>query len=342
MKQTLLILLAVVLLPNTALAQVDNWADRALNRIANPPLGLPPVAQPHDNPATKDKIILGRKLFFDRRLSRQNTISCAMCHIPEQGFGNDKIPVTVGFSGQFLRRNAPTIFNVAYNRTLFHDGRDNALETQVYGPFLSPDEMANPSVGWLLQTVSGLEDYWGMFEKAFGEPVNAQNLGQALAVYQRTILSANSAFDKSQYGGQEDALSVAARTGLKLFKGKAGCVRCHVIKNDSAVFTDQKFHLTGIGVGSKKDLGRMEVTGLKSDRYRFKTPSLRNIALTAPYMHDGSLPTLAKVIAFYNKGPAPTLPRLKLSVRERNALVAFLESLTGDNVAELISETPAQ
>ncbi len=346
MKQTLLILLAVVLLPNTALAQVDaqvnSWADRALNRIANPPLGLPPVVQPQNNPATKDKIILGRKLFFDRRLSRENKLSCVMCHIPKQGFGNDKIPVTVGFSGKFLRRNAPTIFNVAYQRTLFHDGRDNALETQIYGPFLSPDEMANPSVGWLLQTVSGLEDYWGVFEKAFGEPVNAQNLGQALAAYQRTILSANSPFDKWQYGGQKDAFSVAALTGLKLFKGKAGCVRCHVIKNDSAVFTDQKFHLTGIGVGSKKDLGRMEVTGLKSDRYRFKTPSLRNIALTAPYMHDGSLPTLAKVVAFYNKGPAPTLPRLKLSVRERNALVAFLKSLTGDNVAELISETPAQ
>jgi len=342
MKQTLPILLAVVLLPHTALAQTDNWADRALNRIAKPPLGLPPVVQPRDNPATKDKIILGRKLFFDRRLSRQNTISCAMCHIPKQGFGNDKIPVTVGFSGQFLRRNAPTIFNVAYQRTLFHDGRDNALETQVYGPFLSPDEMANPSVGWLLQTVSGLEDYWGMFEKAFGQPVNAKNLGQALAAYQRTILSANSAFDKWQYGGQKKALSVRAIEGLQLFKGKAGCVRCHVIKKDSALFTDHKFHLTGIGVRSKKDFGRMEVTDRASDRYRFKTPGLRNIALTGPYMHDGSLPTLAKVVAFYNKGPAPNLPRLRLSIRERNALVAFLQSLTGDNVAELIDETTAQ
>ncbi len=342
LKRAMMILFFGVIAPGAVSAQSDKWSDRALNRLNNPPLGLPPVPQPKDNIATKEKIILGRKLFFDRRLSRGNTLSCAMCHIPDQGFGNDKIPTTVGFPGRFLRRNAPTIFNVAYQRNMFHDGRDNKLETQIFGPFLSPEEMANPSVGWLLQTIGGLEDYWGMFEKAFGEPVNARTLGHALAAYQRTILSANAPFDKWQYGNKKNALSKLAVEGLLLFKGKAGCSRCHVIKKDSALFTDQKFHLTGIGTDSKNDLGRMEVTGLESDRHRFKTPGLRNIAITGPYMHDGSLTTLTEVVSFYNKGSAKTLPPLKLNQREKKALVEFLENLTGDNVNELINDAQAR
>lgn len=321
-----------------AFAQSDEWADRALKRLENPPLGLPAMIQPKDNPASKNKIILGRKLFFDRRLSRENSLSCAMCHIPEQGFGNDQVPTTVGFSGRFLKRNAPTSFNVAYQRTMFHDGRDNSLETQIYGPFLATDEMANPSVGWLLQTIGGLEGYWGLFEKAFSAPVNAHNLGQALAAYQRTILSANSPFDKWKYGRQKNALGKRAIQGLKLFKGKAGCVRCHRIKKDNALFTDHKFHKTGIGLGNKKDLGRMEATGIEKDRHSFKTPGLRNIALTGPYMHDGSLTSLAEVIAFYNKGPTKSLRPLHLSQNEQKALVVFLKNLTGDNVTQLISE----
>jgi cytochrome c peroxidase len=373
--KTIPILLASLLLVYPV--QASDWAERALKRIATPPLGLPELHQPADNHATTDKIILGRKLFFDRRLSRNKTMSCAMCHVPEQGFGNNELATPIGVEGRSLKRNAPTILNVAYHRTMFHDGRDNALETQIYGPFLSNLEMANPSVGWLLQTIGGLEDYWGMFEKAFGEPVNARNLGAAIAAYQRTVLSANSSFDKWQYGGQKTALSEQAVQGLKLFKGKAACIRCHLIGKTSALFTDHKFHNTGIGVKSdiqapadrgpvqveispgvtvplprrsveavgekhQKDLGRLEVTNRPSDLYRFKTPILRNVAVTAPYMHDGSLRTLAEVVAFYNNGPSKALKPLHLSKKEQQALVAFLKSLTGDNINELIGEARSQ
>jgi len=334
--QTLLIFLALLLLANSV--QSQDWSKRALIRINNPPLGLPAVPQPKANIATAEKIALGRKLFFDRRLSASGSISCGFCHKPEQGFTDNDQATPIVTQGRPIRRNAPTIFNVAYQRTLFHAGRDPMLETQIFGPLLDKAEMANPSVGWLLQTISGLEDYWGMFEKAFGQSVNANNLGQALAAYQRTILSANSPFDKWQYGNQKQALRVAAIRGLELFKGRAGCVRCHLIGKDFALFTDHKFHNTGTGSKTKADIGRMGVTGNQTDKYRFKTPSLRNITLTAPYMHDGSLNSLAEVVAFYNKGPAKTLKPLNLTETEQADLVAFLNSLTGDNVAELVEE----
>lgn len=338
LKHTVLILISILLLSNGALAQTKDWSQRALNRIANPPLGLPPVPEPKTNKASVEKIALGRKLFFDIRLSRNGAISCALCHIPEQGFGDYDVATPVDTEGRSARRNSPTIFNVAYHSTLFHDGRDTSLETQIYGPFLDKAEMANPSIGWLLQTIAGLEDYWGLFEKAFGQRIDANNLGQALAAYQRSILSANSPFDKWQYGNQKQALGADAIRGLKLFKGKAGCVRCHLIGKDHALFTDHKFHNTGAGLKIKADFGRMEVTDEDVDIFRFKTPILRNVALTAPYMHDGSLQTLAAVVAFYNKGPAKALPALNLSSKEQADLVAFLNQLTGDNVAELIEE----
>lgn len=365
------------MLVGAASAGPSKWAERALQRIANPPLGLPPVIQPKGNLATAEKIELGRKLFFDRRLSRNNTMSCAICHIPEQGFGNYELATPIGVEGRSLKRNAPTIFNVAYHRNMFHDGRDTSLETQVFGPFLAEVEMANPSVGWLLQTIGGLEGYWGKFENAFGEPVNAKNLGDAIASYQRTVLSANSPFDKWQFGNEKGALSALAIQGLKLFKGKAKCARCHIIAKNNAIFTDHRFHNTGIGltgdvtrpaekgpvsveiepgvtvplprasvnaVGEthQKDLGRMEVTERPADLYKFRTPILRNVALTAPYMHDGSLTTLEQVVAFYNKGPSKTLKPLHLRKIEQRALVEFLKSLTGDNVEELINEARGQ
>jgi len=338
LKQIVLILISALLLSNGALAQSQDWSQRALNRIANPPLGLPLVPEPKTNKATVEKISLGRKLFFDARLSRNGAISCAFCHNPEQGFGDNDLATPIDTKGRSARRNSPTIFNVAYQRTMFHDGRDTSLETQIYGPFLDKAEMANPSIGWLLQTITGLEDYWGLFEKAFGQPINANNLGQALAAYQRSLLSANSPFDKWQYGGQKQALSADAIRGLELFKGKAGCARCHLIEKDHALFTDHKFHNTGAGLKIKADFGRMEVTDEEADIFRFKTPILRNIALTTPYMHDGSLQTLAEVVSFYNKGPAKILAPLHLNKTEQADLVAFLNQLTGDNVAELIGK----
>ena len=184
----------------------DDWADKALERIKNPPLGLPAVPVPADNPVTVEKLRLGKKLFFDQRLSKGNTMSCALCHLPDQGFGITGLPTTVGVAGKFLKRNAPSIFNTAYQKNLFHDGRETSLENQIFGPLLSPLEMGNPSIGWVLQTINGLEDYWGKFEKAFGDPVNVRNLGQAIATYERSIISANSPFDKWLYGKDENAL----------------------------------------------------------------------------------------------------------------------------------------
>jgi cytochrome c peroxidase len=352
---------------------------QALARTATPPLGLPPVPVPDENPPTAAKIRLGRKLFFDRRLSHNNTMSCAMCHVPEQGFTVNELAQAVGVEGQSLRRNSPTLFNVGYMRSLFHDGRETSLETQVLGPMLARDEMANPSMGYLVEKIKRLDDYAGLFERAFQRGPSVETIGQALASYERTLLVADSAFDRWYYGKQPNALSPQAQAGFRLFMGQAGCVACHTITDRDALFTDQAFHNTGLGwytsmVRSKRadptrvelapgvfaelapevmasvgdppqpDLGRYEVTLDPADRWRYKTPSLRNVALTAPYMHDGSLSSLEEVVRFYNRGGQPhafldpLIRPLHLTEDDIAALVAFLESLTGSTVAELIAE----
>ncbi|MGE0487215.1 MAG: cytochrome-c peroxidase [Gammaproteobacteria bacterium] len=371
--------LGVVALATLAADAVDERDARALARVAEPPLGLPEVPVPVDNPLTAAKVALGRKLFFDRRLSHNRTMSCAMCHIPEQGFTNNEVTTPVGVRGRSLPRNAPTTYNVAYQRTLFHDAREASLENQVFGPLLSPDEMANPSVGFLLETITGASDYSGLFEAAFGASANVLNIGEALASYQRTVLSGNSPFDRWHFGGERDAVSAAAKRGYGLFTGKAGCVACHAIGERDALFTDHGLHNTGVGyvlvsrpverraavdvelmpgvvvplklkrgpaggAPREKDLGRMGITDDPRDLQAFKTPSLRNVALTAPYMHDGSLRTLAEVVRFYrdggtpNPGLDPLLRPLALDDDEVAALVTFLESLSGDNVDELTAD----
>jgi cytochrome c peroxidase len=325
------------------------------------------------------KIRLGRKLFFDRRLSRNNTMSCAMCHVPEQGFTVNELAQAVGIEGRSLRRNAPTLLNVAYMSPLFHDGRETSLETQVISPLLAPNEMANPSMGYLVEKIRQLDDYAGMFAQAFQRGPSVETIGQALASYERTLLAANSPFDRWYYGKQPDALSPQAQAGFRLFTGKAGCVTCHPISAHAALFTDQAFHNTGLGwyndmVPARRaaptrvqlapgvftavapeviasvseppqaDLGRYEVTRAPADRWRYKTPTLRNVALTAPYMHDGSFSTLAEVIQFYNRGGYPhafldpLIRPLHLTDTEVATLVAFLESLTSDNMVELIAD----
>ncbi len=344
--------------------------EAALARIAAPPLGLPPVPVPADTPPTAARIALGRKLFFDRRLSRNGTMSCAMCHLPQQGFTNRELARPVGVEGRSLRRNAPTLLNVAYVRQLFHDGREVSLETQALAPMLDPREMANPSPGAILARLRALPDYDSLFEQAFGAGPSLDRVGQALASYQRTLLAGNSPFDRWYFGGQATALSAEAREGFRLFTGRAGCASCHTIEARFALFTDGAFHDTGVawaraGAGESviavelvpgfvvpmarqviesvgepeaPDLGRHEVTLDPDDRWRFRTPSLRNVALTGPYMHDGSLSSLRDVVEFYNRGGAPHPgqdPRVRplgLDARETAALVAFLESLTGETV----------
>ena len=362
---------------------LDDFDRRALARVRTPPLGLPPVAWPDGNPPTAAKIRLGRKLFLDRRLSRNGTLSCAMCHVPEQGFALNETRTAVGFEGKTLRRNAPTLLNVAYHGPFFHDGREPALELQPFDVFLNPDEMAAPSLGAVVGQVRSLPDYAPLFDRAFRAPPEVASIGGAIATYLRTLVAAGSPFDRWRFGKEPEALDDAAQRGFSLFTGRAGCARCHLVGTDHARLTDGRFHDTGIawantvsrgtergpvtvqlapgvqapleraavesvGAPPAPDLGRYEVTGDPADRFRIKTPGLRNVALTAPYMHDGSLSTLREVVDFYNRGAHPhdgldpAVRPLGLEAPDIDALVAFLESLTGGNVADLVRDARAE
>ncbi len=328
----------------------DDWARHALERSLHPPIGLPELKVPKSDPLTAAKIGLGAKLFFDDRLSRDNSMSCASCHVPEQGFTSNDTPTATGVGGRALRRNAPSLFNVGYMKRLFHDGREGDLSAQVWGPLLSPLEMANASPSEIIARINSLRDYRGLFQTAYGRPADARNLGQALAAYQRSLLSANAPFDRWRLFGEADAMPLSARRGFSLFTGKGGCARCHTVEDGYALFTDHQYYNTGIGAqsaaggGAMGDLGRMAVSRDLADIYRFKTPGLRNVALTAPYMHDGSIATLKDAVRFYNRGGAAnpglhaSIKPLGLNDREIDDLVAFLQALTGSNVDALISE----
>jgi cytochrome c peroxidase len=342
----------IVSSPVTAGAGVTEFDRQAVKRVASPPLGLPAVPVPDYNPVTAEKVALGRKLLFDRRLSGDGDISCGTCHAPGEGFTQNGMPLPTGHKGRPIPRNSPTLFNVAYMKTQFHDGRRPSLETQVFGPFLSPNEMGNTSLRALLAKIKSLPDYKGRFEAVFNSEPSAATVGQAIATYERTILSANSPFDRWYYGGEKGALSEKAKAGFNLFIGKAQCSVCHLVNKDYALFTDNLFHNLGIGYAKQQgedsppaDLGRFAVTKQEEDRGAFKTPSLRNIALTGPYMHNGSEPTLEATVRLYNRGGianknlSPLIVPLGLTDAEVDELVAFMESLTGDNLAELIADT---
>lgn len=345
--------------------------------VNNPPLGLPPVPVPEYNSITPEKIALGRRLFFDRRLSLNDTFSCAMCHVPEQGFTSNEMATAVGVEGRSVRRNSPTLYNVAYHNRLFHDGREENLEQQIWDPLLSRNEMANPSVGSVLGKIRSLPDYDGRFEAVFGRGPTMETVGMALASYERTLISGNSPFDRWYYGGEEDAVPEATKRGFELFTGKAGCSGCHLVGQDYALFTDDEMHNTGLGyrasmgiesptervvlapgvyvdvdreiidaVGEAPppDIGLYEITQNPHDRWKYKTPTLRNVALTAPYMHNGAFATLEEVVRFYNGGGVPNelldplIRPLGLTDAEVADLVVFLKSLTGSNVDTLVSD----
>jgi cytochrome c peroxidase len=348
------------------------------NNIANPPLGLPKFSDDIVSSTSQAKIQLGRQLFYDRRLSHNNTFSCAMCHIPEQGFSSNELSTAVGIEGRTVRRNTPTIYNVGYADILFHDGREDELEQQIWGPLLAHNEMGNPSIGYVINKLKSIEEYIQKFGIAFnGQIPNMLNIGEAFAAYERTLVSANSNFDRWFLNNEPHSMNQKAKAGYKLFSGKAQCTSCHTVNESNTLFTDQQLHNTGVGflnsmktrlktrkilvapgtwleVDSKdianssetkpNDLGYYEISGAPDDRWKYKTPSLRNIALTAPYMHNGSLSNLQQVVEFYNAGGIknelldPLIHPLNLSTEEMSNLVIFLENLTGDNVDELISD----
>lgn len=318
-------------------------------RFPPPPLGLPVVPVPADNPATPKTIELGQKLFFDNRLSFNNSISCASCHNPRLTF-TDGRSHSVGVGGKSGQRNAPTVLNAAYDKTQFWDGRAKTLEEQVGGPMANTVEMNQPHQVAVTK-LNADPQLRREFKDAFGPgPVTLGKIEQAIASFERTLVSGNSPFDRYEFGGDKHALSPAAIRGLAVFRDpkRGNCAACHLIEDKYALFTDGLFHNIGVGVndqGELTDLGRYNETKRESDKGAFKTPSLRDVALTAPYMHDGELKTLKEVVDFYaghgNSNPYldKRISAITLSGRDRQDLVEFLKSLSSEPPVNLRSSS---
>jgi cytochrome c peroxidase len=305
------------------------------------PLGLPPLPTPADNPPTAASIALGRRLFYDTALSKDNSLSCASCHDPRHGFADPK-ERSIGVGGTLGLRHAPTLVNVAYAGLLFWDGRAATLEAQAENPIADPLEM-NQSHEASVAKLKGDASYRNLFRNAFGsDEITLERVENALASFERTILSGNSAFDRYEYQGRKDALTAVQIRGLAIFMDprKGNCAACHTIGPSYALLTDGEFHNTGEGVGDNEefsDPGRFRVTKRDVDQGAFKTPTLRDVALGGPYMHDGKLKTLKDVVDFYaGKGNSNShldarMAAIELSGRERRDLVEFMKSLTGQN-----------
>lgn len=365
--------------PDAGLADFALSSSASVSAKAAADLGLPALPLPGVSavPAAPAQAELGRKLFFDRRLSVNGTMSCAMCHVPEEGFASNASQLSLGLEGVSLRRNAPSLLNVAWQALLFHDGRESLLPALVWSPLLHSDEMGNPSPAHLLARIRSWPDYAGRFEQAFaGAPPSKNTVSEALAAYLRSLVAGNSRFDQWRYRNQRDALTAQEQQGFGVFMGAGRCVACHSVAATAALFADGQFHVTGAGFKPAKtaqgtfsvalapgvfttvnaeqmvafadprgpDLGRFEITQKAADRFAFKTPSLRNVSRTAPYMHDGSLATLADVVAFYNRGGddvpgrSPLLIPLNLRADDQHALVAFLRALDSASLPDLTAQ----
>lgn len=295
------------------------------------PLGLLPIQWPEDNPYSLEKVELGKLLYFDVRLSADGSVACANCHHPKFAF-TDSSPVSTGIRGQKGGRSAPTVFNRAYSLAQFWDGRAASLEDQAKGPMANPIEMGNTHAAIVsrLQEIGG---YRALFEKAFGTPeITIDQVAKAIATFERTVLSGNSPYDRYK-AGDKKAMNRQQVRGLDVFVNKAKCDQCH----EGINFTTNAYHNLGVGMDkANPDPGRFAVTKDPKDWGAFKTPTLREIANTAPYMHDGSLKTLDDVVEFYNKGGTPNknldekIKPLHLSEQDKKDLVAFLKSLNGE------------
>ena len=344
------------------------------------PLGLPPVPIPADNPQTEDKIQLGDKLYHDARFSADGKVSCATCHAREKGF-TDNLRVSKGFNGLTGTRNAPTVINSAYFTSMFWDGREPDLEGQSKQPPINPVEGGLENHQPILQTIRDDKEYVKAFKNVFdvsAKNITMDHVAKAIASFERTIISGDSPFDRYRYGGDKTAMNAAQIRGLDIYLNKGRCVSCHVIEETQALFTDNRFH--NIGVGFKKiqdkesetaaqmlaakrkgadvditvltqanmsELGRFAVTENPTEVGAFKTPTLRNIAVTAPYMHDGSLQTLEDVVDFYNNGGRVNendpvsgflsggIRPLNLTTQEKKDLVEFMKALTSPEYQQL-------
>ncbi|MFN0107276.1 MAG: cytochrome-c peroxidase [Blastocatellia bacterium] len=362
----LLIVLAFVLSAFAMLAQ-PFYAEQLLLKLAIP-LGLPADTWsyyvPRTNPMTAAKVELGRKLFFDARLSADGKVSCSSCHDPKLAFGDAK-PLAEGIGGKVGSRNSPSLFNAMFYPNQFWDGRAEGLEDQAIQPLTNPIEMGNRSYDEVVARLRTFPEYRAEFQSVFGSDLNIARVGQAIAAYERTLVSGDSPFDRFNAGDQS-ALSDSAKRGLTVFRGRGRCSRCHTFSEAMPFFTDFQYHNTGVAMNNPhfdklsriafdavdteqskevidrlaaqpggEDLGRVRFSYVVFDIGAFRTPTLRNIALTGPYFHDGSARTLAEVVRFYNDGGKINVARewdlapLGLTEEEQRDLVKFLESLTG-------------
>lgn len=351
----------LLLLATGAIAAVDEL------ELPVPPGVLPPEI-PEDNPPTAAKLELGKKLYFDTRLSTDGTVACASCHHPAHGFADPRgQPTSAGVGGALGTRNAPTVLNAAFLASQFWDGREPTLEAQAVQPLINPIEHGFADHAAVVERVRGLPDYAPLFKAAFGEgKASIDRIGQAIATFERTILSFDAPIDR-YLAGDAAAISDGAKRGWELFNGKARCNTCHGRIDVLPLFTDDLFHNIGVGVGgldfasvSRKAadsvqggesldtlalsnaqasaLGRFLVTGELKDMGAFKTPQLRNVALTAPYMHDGSEPTLEAVIEFYDRGGNDNpyldggMRPLGLTEGQKADLVELMQTFTSDDL----------
>jgi len=333
-------------------------------------VGLPVEATraaiPADNLQTPEKISLGQKLFFERRLSADGTVSCSTCHNPELAF-TDRKSTSVGIKGRVGQRNAPTILNALYNKTQFWDGRAKTLEEQAGFPIVNPSEMGHPNLDAAVAQIASVEEYQQAFQRVFGRLPNGPDLLRAIASYERTQVSFDSPFDHF-IAGDKNAIDASAKRGWELFNTQARCNKCHALtdsQRDVTVFTDNDFHNIGIGIirhnvvalagqaekliasgdtagidraaiqTDMSALGRFLITKKEKDTASFKTPDIRNVLVTGPYFHDGSQETLWDVIDHYNKGDGLQNPYLDediqplaLTEADIEDLVAFMASLT--------------
>jgi cytochrome c peroxidase len=295
------------------------------------PVGLPPLVWPPDNPYSAAKAELGRALYFDRRLSADESVSCASCHSPEFAF-TDGAAVSTGIKSQKGNRSAPTVINRAYSLAQFWDGRAGTLEEQAKGPMANPIEMGNTHEN-IVARLKNIAGYRPLFAKAFGtQDIDIDRVAKAIACFERTVLSGNSPYDRYKNGDKKAMTSEQVR-GMSVFFDKAKCDKCH----EGGNFTLNAYANIGVGMDKPEpDLGRYAVTHDPRDWGVFKTPTLREIEHTAPYMHDGSVKTLEDVVEFYDKGGIPNknldenIKRLNLTSEQKKDLVAFLKALSGE------------
>ena len=302
------------------------------------PLGLMPIIWPSDNPYSPQKAYLGRLLYFDTRLSADGTVACGTCHKPELAF-TDGVPVSTGIKGQKGIRNSPTVLNRAYSLAQFWDGRALTLEAQVLGPMSNPFEMGNTHMA-VVKTLKAVSGYRALFTRAFGsDDITIDRVAKAIATFERTIQSGNAPYDRYKAGNQ-NAMTPRQIHGMNIFIDKAKCDKCH----EGINFTSNSYANLGIGMDKPKpDLGRYTVTKDPKDWGAFKTPTLREVERTAPYMHDGSLKTLEEVVDFYDKGGRPNknlderMKKLNLTAVEKKDLVEFLKALSGEGWQKILA-----